>query len=594
MAKQGDLPQGSWLLAEELLEWGDSAFVDELRRISDADKLGAFAAKWLADTRPASRRLLLEYLGRPLNAFRHEALVKRLFKLAEKAADDQIMGRMLVACDRAVRRIRRKQTRFDWNTRESWVEETIVTPRHSTLPKDPRAFVFRNPRTGERIAAPTAEKHDNLRLFSIHTRNYLRRRAWRYFRHLGKQQPDRYLRAVAELLALYTDADVADGLALLDKWGLVQILFRHSPAIIPSGSGWKLANGHTLAELAAAASFADVWKTSPVPLLALLKTARCRPVRQWTLQMLRTHHPSALGSLPLGELIALIGHEDAEVAELAIAGLRNSPSLGLLTIEQWLALLEAVNPQALEPLCELVVQRLDGGAVSFGQAVKLSASRPLPVARLGLSWLKTKQPASEAECRQLLSLAEAEAEPVRGEAIRWLREVLGASPHFEAGWILELLDSRHDDVRREAWGWFLAESRASGDVSLWQKLLESPYDDVRLPLVEYLEAGTRHRELATLDRSQFDPALVRFLWAAVLLNIHRGGRAKPRVVGQIVNRLARQPAEASQLLPILSVALRSIRGPEFRAGLAGVVQLLDRAPELASAVRLAFPELALN
>ena len=53
-------------------------------------------------------------------------------------------------------------------------------------------------------------------------------------------------------------------------------------------------------------------------------------------------------------------------------------------------------------------------------------------------------------------------------------------------------------------------------------------------------------------------------------------------------------AEASELLPILSVALRSIRGPEFRAGLMGVVQLLDQAPELAPAVKLAFPELLVN
>jgi len=30
------------------------------------------------------------------------------------------------------------------------------------------------------------------RLFTVHTRNYLRRRAWRYFRNLGTSQPDRY------------------------------------------------------------------------------------------------------------------------------------------------------------------------------------------------------------------------------------------------------------------------------------------------------------------------------------------------------------------------------------------------------------------
>ena len=48
-----------------------------------------FAARWLADKRPAARRMLIEYLSLPLNAFRHEALIKRLFKGAEKAGDDE-------------------------------------------------------------------------------------------------------------------------------------------------------------------------------------------------------------------------------------------------------------------------------------------------------------------------------------------------------------------------------------------------------------------------------------------------------------------------------------------------------------------------
>jgi hypothetical protein len=238
-----------------------------------------------------------------------------------------------------------------------------------------------------------------------------------------------------------------------------------------------------------------------------------------------------------------------------------------------------------------MIQRLDAGSVTLDQAVQLASSRPLPIARLGLTWLRTKQPKTADECSRLLGLAEAEAEPVRGEAIRWLRGVLSASPEFQAVWILELLDSRHEDVRREAWTWFLEEPRGRNYVSLWQRLLESPYDDIRLPLVALLETGAKQREVSAIDRSQLDAELIRFLWAAVLLNIHRGSRSKPHVVAQIVKRLERRPGEAPQLLPILSVALRSIRGPEFRAGLAGVVQLLEVAPALRAEVREVFPEL---
>lgn len=566
-------------MAEELLERGDAAFVNELRGISDAEKLGAFAARWYADKRPQARALMHEYLAKPLNAFRHEALVKRLFKLAEAAGDDEVLGSFLVAFDRCVSRVRSKRHRYDWNTRESWSEESITMPRGTTLPKDARALSYRS--------LPSAR----LRLFSVHTRYHLRRRSWRYFRRLGKEHPDRYIKAMTGVLAKYSDDDVQDGLALLDRWGLMHILFRGSPAVVPQANGWQLAVGFTLADLTPAPSFEPLWLASAAPLLELLTSARCRTVRQWTIQMLRKHHPGALQRLPLAQLLAMIGHEDAEIAQLAIEALRGSPELGLLSPEQWLALLETANPQILEVLCELAVQRLDAGSISLEQAVKLASSRPLPVARLGLRWLQARQPASAEECERLLSLAEAEAEPVRSEAIRWLRDVLSASPAFQARWILDLLDSRHADVRREAWTWFLAEPRGRDDVSLWQRLLESPYDDIRLPLVAYLEAGASQREVANIDRSQFDPELIRFLWAAVLLNIHRGGRTKPQVVGQIVQRLQRRPAEAPQLLPILAVALRSVRGPEFRAGLTGVVRLVEASPSLVAEVRTIFPEL---
>ena len=85
MAKRTGSGSGDWLVLEEKLERGDPSFVDDLRSFYDAEALASFAARWYADKRPASRRLLLEYLDRPLNAFRHEPLVKRLFKQAEAA-----------------------------------------------------------------------------------------------------------------------------------------------------------------------------------------------------------------------------------------------------------------------------------------------------------------------------------------------------------------------------------------------------------------------------------------------------------------------------------------------------------------------------
>src|SRR3954447_4374298 len=103
---------GDWLVLEELLERGDPSFVERLRAFHDSETLASFAARWYGDRRSASRRALLEYLDRPLNAYRHEAFVKRLFKLAEAAGDDEVMARFLVLFDRSIRRRRQKIHRY--------------------------------------------------------------------------------------------------------------------------------------------------------------------------------------------------------------------------------------------------------------------------------------------------------------------------------------------------------------------------------------------------------------------------------------------------------------------------------------------------
>ena len=84
-------------------------FVDRLRSVDDANALGKFAERWYSNPSPNARKLLLAYLGRPLNAYRHEALIKRLFKRAEAAGDDAVMARFLVCFDRSIRRVIRQR-----------------------------------------------------------------------------------------------------------------------------------------------------------------------------------------------------------------------------------------------------------------------------------------------------------------------------------------------------------------------------------------------------------------------------------------------------------------------------------------------------
>jgi hypothetical protein len=433
------------------------------------------------------------------------------------------------------------------------------------------------------------------RLFSLATRRYLRRRAWRFFRKLGKEHPERYVAAVLNILKRYRDEDVCNGVALLDNWGLNHILFHHSPVLRAVNRGWILAPGRGLSELAPAPIYEGLWKAAPRSYLELLREGQCRPVRQWAAFMIRRDHAALLQELSSNELFELLAHQDPTVASLAAEVLRSLPHLTVLGVDRLLGLVEEPRGETLEIVCDLLAQRLGAKNVSLAQAVRLARSRPLPAAQLGFTWLQTKTPANEEDCLSLLGLAEAQAEPLRPEMVRWCRGVLSGSPFFRPDWVLEFLDSRHGEVRAEGWTWLEEDRRLGDNVDIWRKLLESPYDDVRLRLIKALQARVAGRgDSPDFALGPLDEDLLRFVWASVLLNIHRGGRFKPLAVGQLVARLKRRPQEAQDLLPILAVALRSVRGPEWRTGLAGVVQLVEHNRDLRPLVQEMFPELKMD
>jgi hypothetical protein len=635
---------GDWLVLEELFDRGDPAFVDGLRLMTDAEALGGFAARWNADKRSSARRLLLDYLDRPLNAYRHEALIKRLFKLAEAAGDDEVMAHFLVAFDRSIRRIRRKrrhqvrrkaatkreadQIVADWlrsgfdsahawggpvigyTVWGVWSEEVLTTPRHTAMPrgaiKQLRGSIFGIP--GTELEVPdwvvrlglvvTAYKKSSMptdaiyrrlekfRLFSTATREYLRRRAWRYFRRLGRDQPGRYVSAIKQALVLYNDSDVPDGVALLDNWGLIHALFHQSPVLVSKPNGWIPAEGHSLAELEPAPIYARLWKAEPRAIFDLLGHARSHTVRQWAIAKAR-REPSIAASISLDELLELLHHDDPDVVMLGADFLRMSPQLAAIEPDRWLSLAETAGPSSIEVLAELIRQHLPADRVTLEQAARLARLRPIPLARLGLDWLKAKAPGPD-DVATLFGLLEALSDPVRPELLRWTRQTLAALPGYRREWPLEFLDSHRSDVRIEGLEWLRDDPRVHDDVTIWQQLMESPHDDVRFRLVADLES--RHAR-GRIDDRPLDPELLRLLWASVLLNIHRGGRSKPKALQQIVMRLETRPDELPHLLPLLSVALRSVRGPEWRAALAAVVGMVERRPETAPLVRSAFPEL---
>jgi hypothetical protein len=571
----------NWERLRRLFLAGTPEFVDLLRTQVNAPALATFAETWYTDPRIEAKRLLFAYLERPFNSPRHEPLVKRLFKFADSAGDDAVMARFMAGFDRTIRRQRATVQRYDYRRGRSDTFDVLLTPGGTELSRDDRSY------SGPWFAQNREEFVAGKFLFSVKTRNYLRRRAWRYFRKLGRKHPDRYIPAVCTALKLYTDADTPDGLSLLDNWGLVHVLFHHSPVLESLQSGWAVVPGESLANLQPAPMFLKLWERSPEPLFDLLVNAKARPVSMWALGMLRRHFPERLKAVTLDELLAWVVSPNAVLNDLALELLETRGGLEAVTVEQWLELVDAARAELLDRICGMVARNVKPEQVTFAAAVKLAMQRPVPLARLGFGFLKAKVPQTADAVTALFGLRNAEAEPLRAEMVRWATTALSSLPTFDPLWVLEFLDSRFEAVREIGWEWLQTEPRARDAVLVWQRLLESPYDNVRLRLIAMLEDRAKERG----GLSAFSAERLRFLWATVLLNVTRGSRAKPFVVRQIMDRLSANPDEASELLPIVAVALRSVRGPEFRAGLAGVAAYVERNPTRKPLVEAVFPEL---
>ena len=573
---------GSSLLLDEYFDSEDALFIEELRKIVSAKKLAALAERWKKDPRPWARRQIFAYLAQPMNCPGHQPLVKRLFKHAEHQRDDELMAAFLVAFDRLVRRRRKTSRRYDWETRESYQHDRLTTPR-DTIPLELRR-TYRDWAGRETVYVWTGTGV----LFSYHTRYYLRRRVWRYFRWMGYQRPDEYTQAVARALVLYRDEDFAKGENILDNWSLLQACFREHDALEFRKSTIGLRSGRNLAELTPAPRFPQLWrKRESMPaLLSVLTDARSRFVRLWAMNLLRREHQEHLADLSPDEILGLFDNPDGEIQQFAAELLQNARGIESLELSVWLRLLRTPNPTALAVICDVMKQHVTPERVDLDQCLDLCCAAPTPVVRLGFEFLKQRSITSPADQKKLVRLADATCAAMAGEMTAFALAVLGAHETYDRDAVTVFFDSLLPQMRAAAWAWLTTESVGYADPALWCRLIETPFDDVRMRLIDCLQ---RRAELPGTSADALAP-----LWCSVLAGVHRGGRQKPKAVRQIARAVEADGGLAASLLPVLSVAVRSIRGPEWRAGLAAIVSLVEARPELTDTVAEMLPELKLS
>ena len=573
--------RGQLLLAEEYFASENELFVETLRQVSQSKSLVAFTERWKHDPRPWARKQIFAYLSQPLNCPGHQPVVKRLYKQAEENKDHELMGAFLVAFDRHVRRKIEIKRHWDFRARTSTEEERLVTPR-DVMPLNLKRE-GRNPMTGNLMVVPVRAPR-NAKLFKYRTRYYLRRRAWRYFRWLGHRDPAAYVTAISTALAAFDDTDLQRGENILDSWALMQACFGEHDALEFGATHIQLKDGRTLGELTSAPACPDAWKkpeSAPL-LLSLIIRARARLVRIWATQLFQREH--AAFAVPFDTVRALLEHEESEVQQFGAKLLESSPALATLPVESWLKLLQTKNDEALQRICEIFVKHVSGDRLSLTQCVELACVRPVSVARLGQRYLAGRSIAAPADREQIAQLANAKCSAVVAELTTWALSILGKE--YSADQVIRFFDSTISETRIAAWDWLLKDSQGLADAALWSRLAETPHDDIRLRVVDYLQCQAK---LPGTDANKLEN-----IWRSVLLGVHRGGRQKAKAVQQVAQAITENPSSVESLLPVLAVAVRSVRGPESRAGLAAVVSVIEAQPQLTESIRRFLPELKLE
>jgi hypothetical protein len=554
----GERPISSLILTE-LLESGDGGeFVENLIAYRGSFKpLLGLIERWKKDRSERARRMKLLFIGDDRLAAVHRVVIKRLFKQAWHDDDDELMGVFLVRFDRALRRGRAKRYRY--------VERALVTEEVLRLRPD-----YREPG-----------------VFSRPTMHYLRRRAWRYFRRAGFERPEGYAPAIARALVRFSDDDVRRGENLLDNWGLMHACFGKSPVLVFDKRHTNVRHERGLAELAAAPMFERHWAAPAATqtLLSILLDAQARPVRVWAVQLLRRHHLAALANIDAGLLLRLIDHADPDVATFAAELLQTAALSATLPLATWLRLLATRNPTVVSAVVVAFRRHVSFDRVSLSQAVEIATQAATPVARLGMEILRGRQ-IRTSDHVAIAELAAARSTALGTEIAAFALPVLNTAKAYQLDRVIGFFDSPLESMRRGGFAALTDDSPAAADPAFWAALLESPYDDVRSQLVARLKA---RQPLPAVRVDQLTA-----LWQSVLLNIHRGGRAKLTALAQISRQLVRDAESAQSLMPIVAVAIRSVRAPEARHALAAVVAAVERVPGLAPVIARHLPELRLD
>ncbi len=166
-----------------------------------------------------------------------------------------------------------------------------------------------------RFDAAYATRTGNYREISRRTMGYLVRRAWRVLRRTGQSLAPAYVDAAIDVLRAYEDST-----NFSRTWVYNHILHHETKKY--TRRNFKIhKSGGGLAERA----FAELWRRTPRPVLALLERANSEQVRKFAAAALKTDFRASLREVEAPWVVRLISVQSATVDEFVIWLLQNVP-----------------------------------------------------------------------------------------------------------------------------------------------------------------------------------------------------------------------------------------------------------------------------
>ncbi|MBB3204300.1 hypothetical protein FHS27_000064 [Rhodopirellula rubra] len=241
----------------QLLRDRDPRFVPELIAESRPEVLADVVDEWVLSRRQWEAEEAQRYLlGIPASPG-HEVVVRRLIVAADEQRRGGVLAAAMVMADQLVVHDLRHVRVWDYVQR-GWVDGVrLDRPYDRVMPVLPIGHDQRE----RRIWFARGATHQK-RLFSLATRQYVRRFVWRSIREFAKETPSDFVKTMGKALRWYPQSFPKDGAQLLDAWCLMKACFGKHPGLEFSSRKVRLAGNADLRDLIdddATPPYASLW-----------------------------------------------------------------------------------------------------------------------------------------------------------------------------------------------------------------------------------------------------------------------------------------------------------------------------------------------